>query len=141
MGSVFNNDGRLLRRRMGLEIRAYEAAVPRPSVLGVGCGVNAREAAARTDEAFKRSLLRGIENVTRRGREDHAAIALEIVGGEHRGVFGCVDVVAISEEFAHAFDGVRDRIVAETRGFREDEQTLTRCGCGRRRCGSARWWW
>ena len=59
-----------------MKLRADEAAVPGPVVLGVGRRVDADPAAARADVPLEGRLLGVVEDVTRRQQEDDRVVAL-----------------------------------------------------------------
>ena len=81
--------------RVVAEVGADEPAVPRPVVLGVRRGVNARVAAAGPDVALERGLLGGVEHVAGRAQEDHYVAVRQIGVGEQGGVLRGVDLEAV----------------------------------------------
>ena len=73
------------------KVRAGQAAVPRPGVLGVGGRVDAGVAVTGADEALKRGLLCVVEHVARGRVEHHQVVAAEERVREQRGVLGGID--------------------------------------------------
>ena len=114
--SVLDDHVRLGRPgRVAEEVRADEAAVPLPLVLGVGRGMDAGEAATALDVVLERGLLRRVEHVARGRQEDHGVVVRER-GVEDRGVLGVIDleVVRLTERLDRR-DGPRRSSRAESR--------------------------
>ena len=114
------HDG-FLDRRVRLEVRADQVAVPGPVVLRVAGRVDADVAAAILDEALEGLLLRRVEHVAGRVQEDDHAKPREIGGREGRGVFGCLDGEAGCEQVLHRGDAGLDAVVAEASRLREEQ--------------------
>ena len=120
------------------KLRADEADVPRPPVLGIGGRVDADEATACTDVAFERRLLPVVEDVAGREREHDRVVASESRVRERRGVFRRVDREGVRRtEPLQRLHGRGDRRVPEAGGLREDEHANGgRTRTGRRRGGA-----
>src|SRR5690606_8478853 len=122
---VLDAHGGLLDGRVRVEVRADEAAVELPVVLGVGGGVDAHVAAAVLDVALERLLLVGVQDVTGGGQEGHRVVLGEVGGGELAGLLGRVDGDAgRAAEFLQRGDALRDGVVAEAGGLGEDQDLL-----------------
>ena len=114
---------RFLDRRMGLEVRTDEPAVPRPVVLGVAGRMHADIAAAILDEALEGLLLCIVQDIACRVQEDDHAESLEVRRRERSGILGGLDDAGGREQILHGGDAGLDAVVPEARGLREDEHT------------------
>src|SRR5262245_33516932 len=118
-------DRRLLNAGVPIEVCAHELAVKRPVVFGVAGGVDSYIAAASGDVPLESRLLRFVENVPAREREDHDLIVLEVCIRERATVFRRVHgKLVILPEPLYRVDRCRNRVVPKAGGLTEKQDTI-----------------
>ena len=120
---------------------ADQSAIPWPTPLGVGGGVDADVPMADADIGLEGSLLGRVEHVAAREQEHDGVVRTEACCAEDGVVLGCGDDEAIlCSEAAQGLDRGRNRLVAEALGLGEHEDARVRWLCGARcaRCPAVR---
>lgn len=133
MPLVLHDDGALLGRRVEIEMRADELAVPFIPLQPRRSSVHAHEPAARADVALERVHLRPVEDVGAGVVEKHdGLVAGEGGGGEcglgvFRGVGG--EDTGAGAEIAEGGYGCGDAVVAIAGCFAEEQDPEGLRGC------------
>src|SRR4026208_482648 len=107
---------------MPAEVVPDKLSVPGPVVFGVGCRMNADEAAAALNQLLECRLFAGVEDISGSAEKNHRLVSRQIFIIEDRGVFGGVNAkIVLFAQRSNGGNARGNRVVPVSRGLGENQ--------------------